>query len=69
MGTPSPRRTLLAPGNEAAWAEINEQDALEQRRRAREATVEERIERGLELSRLAHDIRTAVRTAGDGRRA
>lgn len=66
----SPIRTLLAPGNEEAWARINAEHARHQHELARRATVEQRIERGLTLSELAHDIRAAVRDAGvDGRRS
>lgn len=59
----SPIRTLFAPGNEEAWASINAEHARHHHDLARRATVGQRIERGLALSELAHDIRVAVRGA------
>lgn len=61
------KRTLLAPGNEATWTSINREQDRELRSSAREATVAQRIERGLELSLLAHDIRVGVRDSRDRR--
>jgi hypothetical protein len=58
---------LLAPGNEAKWLEINGAQDEQLRALARQATVAERIERGIALSRLAHDIRVGVRGSDDRR--
>lgn len=66
-GMPS-TRTLLAPGNEAEWAKINSEHDRQRRAAAQRETVAQRIERGLVLSQLAHDIRAGVR-GSDGRRA
>jgi len=58
-----PRRTLLAPGNEAAWAQINESHREAQNQATERMTVAERVEHGLALSALAHEITSAVSSA------
>lgn len=65
MNQPRPTLSDLGPDE---WGRINRDQAEDAARAARERTVEERIEAGLALSAIAHDIREAVRQArGDER--
>ncbi len=57
-------RTLLEPGNEAAWAQINDEHDQERKAATGEMTVAERVDRGLVLSELAHEITSALSAAG-----
>jgi hypothetical protein len=65
-----PPRTLLAPGREAEWTQINQLEDAERRERAAALTVEQRVLEGVGLSRLAVEIKEAAASArGDGRGA
>lgn len=48
-----PRKTLLEPGHEAEWAEINEEKRKYQREEARALTPSERVAQGQKLSQQA----------------
>lgn len=61
---PSDASTLLRVGA-PEWAAINAAERREAIARARALSVEERVEAGMDLSRTAHEILTAVRGAGD----
>jgi hypothetical protein len=62
---PEPRsRPLLAPGNEAEWAEINREKAEYHRRAARALTPTQRIELGQKLSQQAMSLLAASVRAG-----
>ena len=61
MGTPR-KKPLLAPGNEADWAELNREKAEYHRQAIRKLTASERIAQGQKLSQqgvalLASSIR------------
>jgi hypothetical protein len=47
------RRTLLEPGHDAEWSEINREKAEYQRAQARALTPAQRIEEGQRLSQAA----------------
>ena len=66
-----PDAPLLSARSHERWTAINAAHDAEQRERDRRSTVEERIFRGLALSRQAHAIRAAVcqARAGDERSA
>lgn len=49
----APRKTLLEPGHEAEWAEINDEKRRYQREEARALTPSERVAQGQELSQQA----------------
>jgi mannose/cellobiose epimerase-like protein (N-acyl-D-glucosamine 2-epimerase family) len=51
--TSPPRKTLLEPGHEAEWAEINREEAEYHRRTTRALSMAERIEQGETLSQQA----------------
>jgi mannose/cellobiose epimerase-like protein (N-acyl-D-glucosamine 2-epimerase family) len=50
---PSRPRTLLEPGHEAEWAELNREKDEYRRRTTRELTPSERIAQGQKLSQQA----------------
>lgn len=57
MSMAAPRsRPLLAPGNEAEWAEINREKAEYHRAVARALTPSQRIEQGQSLSQQAMEL-------------
>jgi mannose/cellobiose epimerase-like protein (N-acyl-D-glucosamine 2-epimerase family) len=60
----SPRRTLLEPGHEAEWAEINREKSEYHRTHARALTPAERIEEGQRLSQQAVSLLNASVKAG-----
>jgi mannose/cellobiose epimerase-like protein (N-acyl-D-glucosamine 2-epimerase family) len=63
-------RTLLEPGHEAEWAEINREEAEHHRRTARALTPSERIARAQKLSQQAVALLAAsIRTGNVPRRA
>jgi hypothetical protein len=63
----SPRkRPLLAPGNEAEWAEINREEEREEAEFALTLSIPERLEFGQKLCDQAFDFYNAVRGAGHG---
>jgi len=64
MGPPA-----LTAAERRAWQRINEEQDRQSRDAAAAMSVGERIERGLLISSLAHDIRSAVTRAGDVRSA
>ncbi|HWY17575.1 MAG TPA: hypothetical protein VNY27_02560 [Solirubrobacteraceae bacterium] len=49
----TPRKTLLEPGHEAEWAELNREKREYHQRAARAMTPSERIARGQKLSQQA----------------
>jgi hypothetical protein len=56
---------LLAPGNEAEWAEINREEAEYHRRTTRALTTAERIEEGQKLSQMAVSLLAASIRGGN----
>jgi mannose/cellobiose epimerase-like protein (N-acyl-D-glucosamine 2-epimerase family) len=48
-----PRKTLLEPGHEAEWAEINREEDEQRRRETRSLTMAQRIRLGEKLSQQA----------------
>jgi hypothetical protein len=52
-------QTLLRPGD-SRWQQINREQDAEQDKRARAATVVERLDRGVRLSRAAAELRRAA---------
>jgi hypothetical protein len=56
----------LAPGHEAEWAKINEEEARHEAEFAASLTITERLEFGQLLCDQAFDFYNAVRAAGDG---
>jgi hypothetical protein len=66
--TVSSRSSLLRP-NDPRWKEINAQQEAEDAARDGALTVAERLDRGMELSRFAAELRRAAWEARDGRPA
>ena len=64
MATRPRDKPLLAPGNEAEWARINEEEAREEAEFAATLTIPERLEFGQKLCDQAFDFYNAVH-AGD----
>jgi hypothetical protein len=58
-------RTLLRPGD-SRWEQINRDQDSDQDARARAATVAERLDRGVRLSRAAAELRRAAWEARNG---
>jgi hypothetical protein len=52
-------QTLLRPGD-PRWQQINREQDAEQDTRARAATIGERLDRGVRLSRAAAELRRAA---------
>jgi hypothetical protein len=52
-------QTLLRPGD-SRWQQINREQDAEQDTRARVATMAERLDRGVRLSRAAAELRRAA---------
>lgn len=64
----SQSRPLLAPGNEAEWARINEEEAQQDAEYARSLSIPDRLELGQRLCDQAFDFYNAVRAGGNGPR-
>lgn len=58
------RRTLLEPGHEAEWAELNREKREYHQRTAQALTPSERVARGLALSRQAVQLLASTIRAG-----
>lgn len=66
----TPRKTLLEPGHEAEWAELNREKREYHQRTARAMTPSERIARGQKLSKQAVKLlASTIRTGHVPRRA
>jgi hypothetical protein len=59
-------RPLLAPGNEAEWAEINREEERQEAELAASLSTPERLEFGQKLCDQAFDFYNAVHTGADG---
>jgi hypothetical protein len=59
-------RPLIAPGNEAEWAEINRTEAEQDAEFAARLSISERLELGQRLSDEAFDLMNAFRSSGHG---
>jgi hypothetical protein len=59
-----PRKPLLAPGNEAEWAEINEEEAREDADFAAKLSMDERVTYGQKLSQQAVSLLVSSIEAG-----
>lgn len=57
-------RSLLAPGNEAEWAEINEEEARQEAEFAASLSMDERVTLGQRLSQQAVSLLVASVKAG-----
>lgn len=57
-------RTLLAPGNEAEWARINEEEARQQAELAASLSMNERVTFGQNLSQQAVSLLVSSVKAG-----
>lgn len=57
-------KPLLAPGNEAEWARINEEEARQEAELAASLSIPERLELGQQLCDQAFDFYNAIH-AGD----
>jgi hypothetical protein len=68
MATRPRKMPLLAPGNEAEWAQINEEEAREEAEFAAALTIPERLEFGQKLCDQAFSLFNAVRASGHGPR-
>ena len=60
MAVQPERRPLLAPGNEAEWAKINEEKEREEAEFAASLSIPERLEFGQKLCDQAFDFFNAV---------
>jgi len=61
---PRTDRPLLAPGNEAEWAAINEEEARQEAAFATSLTMEERVTFGQKLSQQAVSLLVASVKSG-----
>jgi hypothetical protein len=68
MATVTALTSLLRP-HDPRWMQINREQKAEDDMRARSATVVERLDRGLRLSRAAAELRRAAWEAQHGRPA
>jgi len=59
-----PHKPLLAPGNEAAWAKVNEEEAREEAEFAAKLSMDERVTYGQKLSQQAVSLLVASVKAG-----
>ena len=60
------QKPLLASGNEAEWAKVNEEEAREEAEFAATLALPERLEFGQKLCDQAFDFYNAVRASGHG---
>ncbi len=60
----TPRKTLLEPGHEAEWAELNREKREYHQRTARAMTPSERIAQGQKLSQQAVKLLASTIRAG-----
>jgi mannose/cellobiose epimerase-like protein (N-acyl-D-glucosamine 2-epimerase family) len=60
-----PRKTLLEPGHEAEWAELNREKREHHIRHARALTPSERVAQGQKLSQQAVQILASSIRAGN----
>jgi hypothetical protein len=68
MATRPRTKPLLAPGNEAEWARINEEEEREEAEFAATLTIPQRLEFGQKLCDQAFSLFNAVRASGHGPR-
>ncbi len=61
----APHKTLLEPGHEAEWAELNREKQEYHHRRARALTPSERIASGQKLSQQAVQLLASSMRAGN----
>jgi hypothetical protein len=61
-------KPLLAPGNEAEWASINEEEARQEAEFAATLSIPERLEFGQRLCDQAFEFYNAVHAGADGPR-
>lgn len=66
MAAPLDKGPLLAPGNEAEWARINEEEERDAAEFALTLSVPERLEFGQKLCDQAFSFYNAVRVSGHG---
>lgn len=66
MAAQPKKRPLLAPGNEAEWARINEEDEREEAEFAATLSIPERLEFGQRLCDQAFDFYNAVHAKDRG---
>jgi hypothetical protein len=59
-------KLLLAPGNEAEWAKINEEEECQEAEFAATLTIPERLEFGQKLCDQAFEFYNAVHAGADG---
>ncbi len=64
MATRSRKKPLLAPGNEAEWAKINEEEAREEAEFAASLSMDERVTFGQKLSQQGVSLLVASVKAG-----
>ena len=64
MSAQPTKRTLLAPGNEAEWAKINEEEAREEAVFAASLSMGERVTFGQKLSQQAVSLLVSSVKAG-----
>lgn len=60
------KKPLLAPGNEAEWAEINAEEERQEAELARALSIPERLESGQKLCDQAFSFYNAVQASGHG---
>lgn len=59
-------KPLLAPGNEAEWAKINDEEARQDAEFAAALSIPERLELGQRLCDQAFELLSTFRAAGHG---
>jgi hypothetical protein len=67
MAAISRKGPLLAPGNEAEWAKINEEEERQEAEFALKLSIPERLESGQNLCDQAFKFYNAVHASGHGR--
>lgn len=66
MASRPQKRPLLAPGNEAEWARINEEEERQEAEFAATLSIPERLAFGQHLCDQAFALLNAVRASGHG---